>query len=134
MKVHLKLGWETKVLVIKPRVYFLGIEAKRLVDKTFDKMQHLGRLKYTTSHTSFSFSVFIVYKTNAKRERKRYIVVNIQKLNNLVIPDFYSLFLQSNIIVSIQECTNLAVLDIASFFYHWLLHPNHQYIFTVVTH
>ena len=134
MKVHLKPGWETKVSAIKPRVYPLGIEAKRLVDETFDEMQRLGRLKYTTSHTPFSFPVFVVYKTNAKGEKKRRAVVDIRKLNDLVIPDAYPLPLQSDIIASVQGCTNLAVLDAASFFYQWLLHPDHRYIFTVVTH
>lgn len=134
MRVYLKPGSETKVSNIKPRVYLLGIKAKHLVDKIFDKMQRLGRLKYTTSHTLFRFPVFVVYKTNVKRERKVYAVVNIRKLNDLVIPDVYFFLLQSNIIVSIQGCTNLALLDATSFFYHWLLHPNHQYMFTVVTH
>lgn len=69
MKVHLKPGWETRILTIKPRVYLLGIEARCLVDKTFDEMHRLGRLKYTTSHTAFSFFVFVVYKINAKREK-----------------------------------------------------------------
>lgn len=91
MKVHLKPIWETKVSTIKPKVYPLGIEAKRLVNKIFDKMQRLGRLKYTTSHTSFSFLVFVVYKTNAKGEKKRHAVVNICKLNDLVILDAYPL-------------------------------------------
>ncbi len=134
MKVHLKPGWETKVSSIKPRVYPLGIEAKRLVGETFDEMQRLGRLKYTTSHTPFSFSVFVVYKTNAKGERKGRAVVNIRKLNDLVIPDAYPLPLQSDIIASVQGCTNLAVLDATSFFYQWLLHLDHRYMFTVVTH
>ena len=115
-------------------MYLLGIEAKRLVDETFDKMQRLGRLKYTISHTPFSFPVFVVYKTNAKGERKGRTVVDIRKLNDLIVPDAYLLLLQSDMIASIQECTNLAVLDAASYFYQWLLHPDHQYMFTVVTH
>ena len=101
MKVHLKPGWETKVSNIKPRVYLLGIEAKRLVDETFDKIQRLDRLKYTTSHTLFSFPVFVVYKTNAKGERKGRAVVDIRKLNDLVVPDAYPFPLQSDIIASI---------------------------------
>lgn len=117
MKVHLKPGWETKVSTIKPRVYPLSIKAKRLVDETFDKMQYLGHLKYTTSHTPFSFPVSIVYKTNAKRERKGRAVVDICKLNDLVIPNAYPLSLQSDIIASVQGCTNLAILDAALFFY-----------------
>ena len=134
MKVHLKSGWETKVSSIKPMVYPLGIKAKRLVDETFDKMQRLGRLKYTTSHTPFSFPVFVVYKTNAKGEKKGRAVFDIRKLNDLVIPDAYPLPLQSDIIASVQGCTNLAVLDAALFFYQWLLYPDHQYMFTFVTH
>ncbi len=134
MKVHLKPGWETKVSSIKPRVYPLGIEVKRLVDETFDELQRLSRLKYTALYTPFSFPVFVVYKTNAKGERKGRVIVDIRKLNDLVVPDAYPLPLQSNIIASVQGCTNLAVLDAASFFYQWLLHPDHQYIFTVVIH
>lgn len=101
MKVHLKPGWENKVLTIKPRMYPLSIKAKHLVDETFDKMQHLGRLKYTTSHSPFSFPVFVVYKTKAKGERKGRAVVDICKLKDLVISDAYPFSLQSNIIASV---------------------------------
>ena len=72
---------------------------------------------YTTSYISFSFSIFVVYKINAKREKKRRAVVNICKLNNLVIMDAYLLSLQSDIIANVQGCTNLAILDAILFFY-----------------
>ena len=134
MKVHLKPGWETKLSAIKPRVYLLGIKAKRLVYETFDKMQRLVYLKYTTSQTPFNFPVFVVYKINAKREKKGRAVINIRKLNNLVIPDTYPLPLQLNIIASVQKCTNLAILDVASFFYQWFLYPDHQYMFIIITY
>lgn len=38
MKVYLKSGWESKVSVIKSRVYPLDIDLKRLVSKTFNKI------------------------------------------------------------------------------------------------
>ena len=117
MKVHLKPGWETKVSTIKPRVYPLGINSKRLVDKTFDELQRLGHLKYTTSHTLFSFPVFVIWKTAANDEKKGRAVVDIQKLNDLVIPNTYPLPLQSEIIANVRGYTNLAVLDAALFFY-----------------
>lgn len=44
-------------------------------------------------------------------------MVDIWKINDLVIPDAYSLPLQSEIIVNIQRYTNLAVLNEASIFY-----------------
>lgn len=64
-------------------------------------MQHLSRLKYITSYTPFNFLVFVIYKTNAKGERKWYAVVDIWKLNDLVIPDAYPLPLQLDIIASV---------------------------------
>ena len=134
MKVHLKPGWETKVSAVKPRVYLLDINSKRLVDGTFNELQRLGCLKYTTSHTPFSFSVFIIWKTAANSEKKGRAVVDIRKLNDLVIPNTYPLPLQSEIIANVQGYTNLAVLDAASFFYQYLLHPDHCYMFTIVTH
>lgn len=67
----------------------------------FDKMQRLGPLKYTISHTFLNFSVFGIYNTNAKRERKECAVINIRKLNDFVIPNAYPLPLQSYIIPSI---------------------------------
>ena len=52
----------------------------------------------------------------------------------MVFPDSYPLPLQSEIIANVQGCTNLAVFNTASFFYQWLLHPDHRFMFTVVTH
>ena len=134
MKVPLKPGWETKVSAIKPRVYPLGNEARQLVHETFDEMHRLGRLKFTSGHTPFSFPVFVVWKLDAEGKKKGRAVVDIQKLNDMVLPDSYPLPLQSEIIANVQGCTNLAVLDAASFFYQWLLHPDHRFMFTVVTH
>lgn len=76
----------------------------------------------------------MVWKTTSNGERKGRAVVHIRKLNELVIPNAYPLPLQSEIIANVQGCTNLAMLDAASFFYQWLLHPNHRYMFTVVAH
>lgn len=134
MKVLLKPGWETKVSTIKPRVYPLGNENRQVVDETFDEMHRLGRLEFTTEHTLFSFPVFVVWKADAEGKRKGRAVVDIRKLNEMVLPDSYPLPLQSEIIANIQGCTNLAVLDAASFFYQWRLHPDHRFMFTVVTH
>lgn len=101
MKVHLKPSWDSKVFAIKPKIQFLGNDFKQLVDETFDKIQRLGRLKYMDAYMLFSFPVFVVQKTVVDRKKKRLAIVDIQKLNDLVIPNVYLLYLQSDIITSI---------------------------------
>lgn len=133
MKVPLKPGWEAKVSAIKPKVYPLGNDARRLVDNTFNELHQQGRMKFMSNPTSFSFPIFVVWKSDSEGKKKGHAVVDIRKLNNLVLPDSYPLPLQSEIIANVQGCTNLAVLDAASFFYHWRLHPDHRFMFTVVT-
>lgn len=101
MKVPLKPGWEVIVSTIKPRVYPLGNKNWQVVDETFDKMHRLGRLKFTTEHPPFSFPVFVVWKPDAEGKRKDRAVVDIQKLNEMVLPDSYFLPLQSEIIANV---------------------------------
>lgn len=112
MMVPLRTDLETRVLEIKPKVYPLGYDARKLVDDTFDKLQAQSRLVYTTSHTPFSVPVFVVWKTSPLGEHESRAVVNV-----MVVPDLYFLPLQSEIIANVQGYTNLAVLDAASFFY-----------------
>lgn len=52
----------------------------------------------------------------------------------MVFPDFYLLSLWSKIIANVQKCINLVVFDAASFFYEWLLYPDHCFMFTVITY
>ena len=117
MTVPLKPSWESKVSSIKPRIYPLGNEARQVVDDTFDEMHRQGCLEYTTDPIPFSFPVFVIYKTDSHGRRKSRAVIDIRKLNDLVLSDSYPLSLQSEIIANVQECTNLAVLDAAFFFY-----------------
>lgn len=110
-------GWEAKVSAIKPRVYFLGNKARQLIDKTLDEMHRFGRPKFTSEHTSLSFPVFVVWKLDAESRRNGKAVVNIQKLNEMILLDSYPLLLRSKIITNVQGFINLVILDVASFFY-----------------
>lgn len=134
MKVYLKPGGESKVFAIKLRVYPLGNDFCRVVNKTFDGMHCQGQLKFVAKPTSFNFPVFVVWKLDGNGKKKGRAVIDIRKLNDMILPDSYPLPLQSEIIANIQKFTNLAVFDAAFFFYQWLLHPNYCFMFTVVTH
>ena len=133
MTVPLKPGWKAKVSAIKPRVYPLRNDARWLVDDTFNKLHQQDRMKFTSDPTPFSFPVFVVWKSDSESKKKGRAVVDICKLNDLVLPNSYPLPLQSEIIANIQGCTNLAVLDAVSFFYQWCLHLDYRFMFTVVT-
>lgn len=130
----LKSGWEAKVSAIKPRVYLPRNKACQRVDNTFDKMHCLGRLKFTFKHIPFCFLVFVIWKLDAEGKKKSRIVVDIPKLNDMVLPDSYPLALQSQIIANVPGCTNLAVLDAASFFYQWFFDLDHRFMFINVSY
>lgn len=53
----------------------------------------LGRLKFITKYILFNFPIFVVWKTDIEGKRKGRAVVDIQKLNKMVLPDSYPLFL-----------------------------------------
>lgn len=60
---------------------------------------------------------FLVWKLGPLNNKKGYAVVDITKLNKLVVSDSYVLTLQANIITSVQGYTNLAIFDTVFFFY-----------------
>lgn len=55
---------------------------------------------------SFSFSIFVIWKMAANDEKKSQAIVNIWKLNNLVIFNAYPLLFQLEIISNVQGYTN----------------------------
>lgn len=77
MKLPLKARWKAKVPAIKPRMYPLGNEAHQLLDEIFDKIYCLGHLKFSTIYIPFSFSVFVVWKTDTEGKRKGRTVLDI---------------------------------------------------------
>lgn len=87
------------------------------MNKTFNKMYHLGCFKFNTAHTCFSFLVFVFWKINAEGKKKGRVVVDIRKLNKIVLPNFYLLPPQSKIITNVQGYINFVILDAISFFY-----------------
>lgn len=91
MTVPLKPSWKSKVLAIKLRIYPLDNKTRYVVHNIFDKIYKHGHLEYTIDPTLFSFLVFVIYKTELHKKRKSQIIVDIRKLNNLVLLEFYPL-------------------------------------------
>lgn len=72
-------------------VYLLENEACQLVDVIFDKMHYFGHLKFIMAYIPFSFPVFVVWKTDIKGKRQGRVMVDIQKLNERMLPNTYPL-------------------------------------------
>ena len=71
------------MLAKAPRIYPLGIEDKKVVNKTFDKLHEQGRMSWSTTSTPFSYPVFVVWKTLPSGERKGRAVVDVRSLNQI---------------------------------------------------
>lgn len=122
MRIPLKEGWQNK-LTRRSKIYPLGIEDRKLVDETFNKMHKQGRLRWIDEETPFSFPVFVVWMS-ANGKRKGRAVVDIRGLNDMIIPNAYPVPLQDEIINDLRGCNRLSVLDAMSFFYQKRLHDS----------
>ena len=101
MKIPLRDDWESKMPARAPRVYPLGIEDRKHIDKTFDKLYEKERMSWSTTSTPFSYPVFVVWKTLPSGERKGRVVIDIRGLNQISRIDVYPLPLQSDIIAAV---------------------------------
>lgn len=70
MKVLLKPGWKINISVIKLKIYPLGNKFYQQVDKTFDEIHRLGRIKFIFKYILFSFFIFVVCKIDIKGKKK----------------------------------------------------------------
>ena len=88
------------------QTYLQDVSSWALIDEKFNKLQSEEKLKYISESTPFSFSVFVVWTTIFKRsdkilKKKDYIVIDIQRLNKIVITDNYSMSSQKDIISAV---------------------------------
>ena len=69
-----------------------------------------------------------------KPRQKEQMIVDIHSLNKISQSDFYSLSLQINIISAVQDCQYISTVNCTFFFYQWLVNPEDQHKFTVISH
>ena len=67
----------------------------------WDAYYKQGSLKFITNPIFFNFSVFIVWKIDTQSKKKGRIIVDIWKLNKLLLFDSYFLLLQLEIITNV---------------------------------
>ena len=103
---------------IKHVIRILEIKSYR---DTFDEFHRIDKLIWINEFTSFSYSMFCVWK-NVDDERKKRVVINIRDLNIITQSNVYFLFLQNDIFMLMRNCQYIFVINCFVFFYQWRIH------------
>jgi hypothetical protein len=132
MRLSLKKKWQDK-MTVKIKIYSLKTNDKKMMNDIFNRLQTQSRLKFTIATTLFNYSIFVMWivKNDVRKDKA---IMNIRRLNALLISDAYSIFSQSEIIDDLLECKYFSILDVNAFFYQWRVHSDDAYKQTVITH
>jgi hypothetical protein len=91
-----------------------------IIDTVLNKFHSQGKFEWIIKSTLYAFPVFVAWRTLYKDRiptRKSRAVVDIQKLNRVVVSDAYPIPLQSDIIRAMFGCKYISVIDGTDFFY-----------------
>ncbi|KAI9779900.1 MAG: hypothetical protein M1816_003309 [Peltula sp. TS41687] len=73
------------------KVYPVGSKDRTMIDEEFDELHRQGRMSWSNDPTSFPFPCFVVWKTLADGTRKGGTLVDTRALNQISVPDTYSI-------------------------------------------
>ena len=136
MTISLINSWDSSKVTAK--VYSTTEKDCDEIDKTFNKLHEQNWMKFFNELTSFTYSVFIVWRTIAKGDsstvHKARVVVNICSLNKIILSDSYSLLWQSDIISAVRDCLYISIMNRVIFFYQWLMFWKNCHKLTVTIH
>ena len=95
-------------------------------------------MKFIIQFTSYSYSMFVIWRTiyhfERSSKRKKNVIVNIKDLNKIIELNTYFMFLQTDIIAFVIDCSYISVFDVVNFFYQWLIRLANRYKFTIMSH
>jgi hypothetical protein len=135
MSINLKSNWVDKIK--SNRIYFLESDKRVIVNEIFDNLHVKEKMKWFTNSTSFDYSIFVIYRTiikNDKLIRKKRVVIDIRKLNAIILTDAYSMSAQTNIIVAVTECLYISVMNVLRYFYQWAVKFEDRHKLTIISH
>jgi hypothetical protein len=120
------------------RIYKLEIKNQTVIDKEFDVLHDLSKMKWASKSTSYAYSIFVVWiithlmkKSFTRRER---MIVDIRELNKIFEHDVYSMSLQSDILNKIQKCSYISIMNCTTFFHQWRITILDKHKLIVVTY
>ena len=110
-------NWQMVYKAGQAKVYLLGEADWLVVNKTFNKLYNQNQMKWTSQLMPFTHPYFIIWKRLLNNGRKGRVVVNIWRLNQILISDAYSVSLQSEILADVSGTKFITTVDCSSFFY-----------------
>ena len=109
-------NWRKLYKLNQIRVYLFDQKNKSVINKKFDKLHAQNRIKWNVTTTFFSFLYFIIWKIILK-DRKGYVVIDIQILNKITMLNVYFMSFQADIFIVIKNVKFIFTIDAANFFY-----------------
>ena len=92
--MFIDIQFEVKIELTK--IYLLRLADRKFVNKIFDKLYEQKRIKYINQFILYEYSIFVVWKIISESDGLKYkkkIVIDIKKLNKIIIIDFYLMLL-----------------------------------------
>ena len=115
------------------KVYFVNFKKRTIIDIIFDKMHVDDKMIWINQSTSFSFSMFVVWR-DTLNELKNRVMINIRDLNKIIVFDIYSMSLQSNIINAITDHSFIFIVNVVDWFHQFKIKRSNRHKFTIISH
>ena len=115
------------------KVYLVDFKKRTIIDTIFDKMHVDDKMIWINQSTSFSFSMFVIWR-DIFNEFKSRIVMNIRDFNKITVFDIYSMSLQSNIISAIIDHSFIFIVNVVDWFHQFKIRRSNRHKFTIISH
>ena len=140
IKINFNINWNSSTASkFVQKIYFFDELNREAIDKKFDKLHVQNKMKWTTEFISFSWLIFVIWKTvyeglEKVSKRKLRVVVDIRDLNKIVIIDSYLLPLQIDVIDMLLSMENINIFNDVFFFLQFDVWLSNWYKQIVASH
>lgn len=121
LKILLVEGWQNYKL--NSYAYPLSCWDHKFLNQTYDLLYKQGQIDWVFNPILI-YPVFIVWRMVHGMD-KGCIIVDLQALNQVAVPDSYPLLLQGEVIASIYGKYFILVINAIAFFYQFLVYPDY---------
>ena len=115
------------------KIYLVDFKKRTIIDTIFDKMHVDDKMIWINQSTSFSFSMFVIWRDISNKSKNK-IVINIRDFNKIIVFDIYSMSLQSDIINAIIDHSFIFIVNVVDWFHQFKIKRSNRHKFTIISH